>query len=166
MLAFGAGLRAREIDRARWSWFEFDVKGSCLLSVREEAEFKPKGGSLRIIRVPNELYEALVATRTDLSSPYVLGGQAGTPEAEARGEYRLPQVFRAASLWLRARGVEKGDSGNPLHRLRKQFGSELATEFGLFAAQKLLGHSSPAVTSKYYAAQTELPDLTHVRVMG
>ena len=38
--------------------------------------------------------------------------------------------------------------------------------FGLFAAQKLLGHSSPTVTAKYYAAQTELPTLTHVRILG
>ena len=56
--------------------------------------------------------------------------------------------------------------GNPLHRLRKQFGSEVATGFGLFAAQKLLGHSSPMVTAKYYAAQTELPALTHVRIVS
>jgi len=43
--------------------------------------------------------------------------------------------------------------------LRKEFGSYVATSFSLFHAQKLLGHSSPSVTSDYYAGLTGLPDL-------
>ena len=85
----------------------------------------------------------------------------------ADGRRPVNGTLRIANTWLRERGVEAGEArGNPLHRLRKQFGSEVATAFGLFNAQKLLGHSSPTTTAKYYAAQTNLPELTHVKIMG
>jgi integrase len=98
----------------------------------------------------------------------VLGGEETTAETLAHGEgYRRKDVMTIANTWLRLRGVENNSRyGNPLHRLRKQFGSTVATEFGLFAAQKYLGHTSPTVTAKYYAAQTELPELTHVQLLG
>jgi len=166
LLALGVGLRANEIDKARWNWLRFDAKGDCYLDIREEDDFKPKGGTLRMIKIPRTLHDAIVGARHDLSSPYITGGQASSRTAESGEGYRRPETFRVVNLWLRMRGVEEGKpGGHPLHHLRKQFGSELATEFGLFAAQKLLGHSSPSVTSKYYAAQTELPTLTHVKIV-
>lgn len=168
VLALGVGMRANEIDKARWSWFGFNAKGDCFIEIREEADFKPKGGSARVIKIPKLVHDALFATRVDLSSPYILGGLVSESKSVAISEnYRCPSALAIANAWLRARGVEAGKQrGNPLHRLRKQFGSEVATEFGLFCAQKLLGHSSPAVTAKYYAAQTDLPALTHVRIVG
>lgn len=167
LLGLGLGLRANEIDKARWSWFKFDANGTCFLEIREEPDFKPKGGTMRVIRIPGELYDELVKARLDLASPYVLGGQASKSVEKNGWGYRCRETLRVVNTWLREHGVETNDlRGNPLHRLRKQFGSEVATGFGLFAAQKLLGHSSPTVTAKYYAAQTELPKLTHVRIMG
>jgi integrase len=167
LLALGVGLRANEIDKARWSWLRYDRDGNCFVEIHEEDDFKPKGGTLRIIKVPRDLCDAICGARRDMASPYITGGQAGSRNAESGEGYRRPETFRAVNLWLRMHGVEEGISGgHPLHRLRKQFGSALATEFGLFAAQKLLGHSSPTTTAKYYAAQTELPTLTHVRIVG
>jgi len=168
LLALGVGLRANEIDKARWSWFQFNQKKECFVVIKAESDFKPKGGSARAIKIPDELYRALESTRVDKVSPYVLGGQeTSAPSVVISETYRCKEALATANAWLRARGIESEKSrGNPLHRLRKQFGSFLATEFGLFAAQKALGHSSPAVTSKYYAGQTEQPDLTHVRIVG
>lgn len=40
----------------------------------------------------------------------------------------------------------------------------VATCFCLFHAQKLLGHSTPAVTSAYYASLTDLPHLQPSRM--
>ena len=167
LLALGLGLRANEIDKARWSWFKFDSKADCFLEIREESDFKPKGGTMRLIRIPKELYAELEKARPDLASHYVLGGQASKSVEKNGWGYRCRETLRVVNAWLRERGVETEEvRGNPLHRLRKQFGSEVATRSGLFAAQKLLGHSSPTVTAKYYAAQTELPELTHVRIVG
>ena len=166
LLGLGVGLRANEIDKARWRWLKSDGRGLCHIEVREENDFKPKGGTLRIIRIPVELHDSLINARRDKSSPYVLGGKPSSSVAKNGWGYRCRETFRVVNGWLRARGVEADEQrGNPLHRLRKQFGSEVATGFGLFAAQKLLGHSSPTVTSQYYAAQTELPSLSHIRIM-
>lgn len=167
LLAIGAGLRANEIDKARWSWLMLNESGDCFVEIGAESDFMPKGGSLRRVKIQQSVYDALTALRTDMASPYILGGAERETESENGETYRCPNALRTVSAWLRTRGVEKGRArGNPLHCLRKQFGSEVATAFGLFAAQKLLGHSSPTVTARYYAAQTELPALTHVRIVG
>lgn len=167
LLAIGAGLRANEIDKARWNWIKFDQAGDCFLEIRPEGDFKPKGGTMRMIKIPQELHQALIEARADLASPFITGGGESRKEGGAAQSYRRSETLKCANAWLRARGVEENESrGNPLHRLRKQFGSEVATSFGLFAAQKLLGHSSPSVTAKYYAAATQLPALTHVRITG
>jgi integrase len=167
LLGLGLGLRANEIDKARWNWVKFDANGNAFLEIGSETDFKPKGGSLRVIRMPKDLHEELTKCRADVASPYILGGMPSQAVAKHGYGYRRREILRIVSDWLRARGVESDETrGNPLHRLRKQFGSEVATGFGLFAAQKLLGHTSPMVTAKYYAAQTSLPDLTHVRILG
>jgi integrase len=165
LLALGLGLRRNEIDKARWSWIKFDSKGDCILEIKEEEDFQPKGGTNRFVRIPAAVYTELEKARVDLQSPYILGGEA--KDNVDKFGYRMRSVLRVATIWLRERGIEAEDKrSNPLHRLRKQFGSEVATTFGLFQAQKLLGHSSPMVTAKYYAAQTNLPELTHVRITG
>lgn len=167
LLGLGLGLRANEIDKARWSWVKFKANGEAILEINAEDDFKPKGGSLRFIGIPKELHEELTKCRRDAASPYILGGMPSQAVEKNGYGYRRRDILRAVNQWLRDRGVETAERrGNPLHRLRKQFGSEVATAFGLFAAQKLLGHTSPMVTAKYYAAQTSLPDLTHVRILG
>ncbi|MEA3188514.1 MAG: hypothetical protein QOD99_2344, partial [Chthoniobacter sp.] len=65
--------------------------------------------------------------------------------------------------WLRAQGIK---DAKPCHLLRKEFGSYVANAFGLFHAQKFLGHSSPAVTSSYYAGLIDLPELKAARLHG
>jgi hypothetical protein len=168
LLALGAGLRANEIDKSRWSWLKTDPKGNYYIEVAAEDDFKPKGADSRKIGIPAELQDALVKTRTDLVSPYILGGaKSTTSSSQGGGFYRCPATIRAINTWLRERGVEAEDKfGKPLHALRKQFGSEVASTFGLFAAQKLLGHKSPAITAKHYAGLINLPVLTHVRIAG
>ena len=46
----------------------------------------------------------------------------------------------------------------------KAQGNRIATCFSLFHAQKLLGHSTPAVTSAYYASLMNLPELQPTRM--
>jgi integrase len=70
--------------------------------------------------------------------------------------YRCDQAHRTLVAWLRKFGI---DDPKPCHRLRKEFGSFVSTTLGLFHAQRFLGHSSPNVTSDYYAGLTDLPQL-------
>lgn len=167
LLALKAGLRANEIDKARWSWFRNDGKG-WILTIAEEEDFTPKGGGQRSIRLATDLYEAIAATRKD-ASIYMLGERTARPsysvadgvitvgpKKKSKEHYRRPEVLRTAALWLRLRGLK---DASPLHRLRKQFGSTVATAHNLFVAQKYLGHSSPVVTAKHYAGLVGLPEV-------
>ncbi|MBL9213093.1 MAG: tyrosine-type recombinase/integrase [Opitutaceae bacterium] len=165
LLAYGAGLRANEIDKARWEWLQHK-DGIFLIQIpEEEADFKPKGGEGRTVRIQAEVFAALHRSRVE-ASPYIIGGSETTGKAARGLAYRSPLTFRKINLWLRDRGVEKGKSrGHPLHTLRKQYGSVIATHHGLFHAQHLLGHKSPVVTSKYYASPTASPEMTHFKIV-
>ena len=56
--------------------------------------------------------------------------------------------------WLRAKGV---DGEKPLHALRKEFGSLIAQQFGIYAAKEALGHADIATTAGHYLEVKEKP---------
>ena len=43
--------------------------------------------------------------------------------------------------------------------MRKLYGAQIATGYGLYVAQKLLGHTDPKITSDYYAALCSIPNV-------
>ncbi len=49
--------------------------------------------------------------------------------------------------WLRGKGLK---SRNALHALRKEFGSQICAQAGIFAASTALRHSSINLTREYY----------------
>ena len=46
-----------------------------------------------------------------------------------------------------------------VHEMRKLYGAQNATGYGLYVARKLLGHTDPKITSDYYAALCSIPDV-------
>jgi integrase len=54
--------------------------------------------------------------------------------------------------WLRQNGVE---GAKPLHALRKEAGSIVATKAGIHAASQFLRHADIQVTSMHYAGHKE-----------
>ncbi|MEX2578808.1 MAG: tyrosine-type recombinase/integrase [Verrucomicrobiales bacterium] len=158
LLELGLGLRRNEADKARWDWFSKDGAGRRFIEVREDPHFRPKSGESRVIPVDNALWEALVEVKEN--EEFVVDGHAPEelrPEKDKKSAtYRCDQAHRVFVAWLRKMGV---DDPKPCHRLRKEFGSFVSTTFGLFYAQRFLGHSSPSVTSAYYAGLTDFPQL-------
>jgi len=126
--------------------------------------FTPKGKRRRVIPVEEVLWEALQQARQE-GSPFVVPGK--TPKIYTRKTtptnipYRCERHHRTLIAWLRKKGIT---DSKPCHLLRKEFGSYVARSFGLFAAQRLLGHSSPNVTEAFYAGLTNLPELNHVKI--
>jgi hypothetical protein len=47
------------------------------------------------------------------------------------------------------------ETRNPIHTLRKEFGSLINQEFGIFAASAALRHSSIAITREHYVDRKE-----------
>ena len=168
LLELGCGLRREEADKAEWSWFGNYPDGRPYIKVQATAHFTPKSGQSREVPVEQAVFEELLAlrekelARTGRLCPFVVPGldaiaaadKSATPRTNRY--YRCDRAHRALVIWLRTRGVT---DRHPCHALRKEFGSFVATTFSLFHAQKLLGHSSPTVTSRHYAALVNVPDL-------
>lgn len=170
LLAFGCGMRAKEIDWARWDWIS-EHGGRTFIEIPAAGglgRFVSKSGDGRTIPLQPEVLEELRKVRQEFSV-FIIGGKEPDRNTKvANGlEYRSPETFRAVNLWLRQQGVEEGNPrGHPLHTLRKQYGSHVATNFGLFHAQVILGHSDPKITRDYYASPTDLPRVANFRAGG
>ncbi len=162
LLELGLGFRRNEADKAEWAWFH-TINDRHYIEVRDTPYFKPKPRERRIVPVEPLLYEAIKATRTHVGAWIVPGPAPKRYDSDKKPKnivYRCDKAHRVLAAWLRQRGIA---DGKPCHLLRKEFGSYVATSFGLFHAQRMLGHSSPDVTSAYYAGLTELPELKHFR---
>ena len=66
--------------------------------------------------------------------------------AAAYDHYRCRRQIRALLAWLRSRGVV---SRTPLHTLRKEYGSQINSRFGLTAAQEMLRHANIHTTAAH-----------------
>jgi len=166
LLELGLGLRRNEADKAQKDWFFTDAQGRIYLEVKETPFFVPKSKERRVIPVSKVIYEAITRYLRKEDAFIVPGRQpkAYPPDKQPKNlVYRCEEHHRALVRWLRVQGI---DDAKPCHLLRKQFGSYVATAFGLYHAQKFLGHSSPKVTSDYYAGLVELPEINHLQIGG
>lgn len=159
LLELGLGLRRNEADKAQWDWILPTIDGSHILEVRETPFFQPKSKQKRKIPVPPVILRELTKFRR-ADDPFIVPGNAPKTyplhQEPKNISYRCEESHRALVAWLQKRGVT---ADKPCHLLRKEFGSAVATTFGLFAAQKMLGHSNPQVTAAHYAGLTQLPQL-------
>jgi len=65
----------------------------------------------------------------------------------AYSHYRCKRVFERLNRWLREKGVK---GVRPLHTLRKEFGSLVCEQFGIYAASRALRHADIGITSQHY----------------
>ncbi len=162
LLEFGLGLRRNEADKAQRDWLAVDTaSGQAFLTVKQTPFFTPKSREARVIPISQALFSALDEMISLHNSEFIVDGREPKNDyAEGKAPknivYRCDTHHRTLSLWLRKQGVA---DAKPCHLLRKEFGSYVATKFSLFHAQKVLGHSSPKVTSDYYASLTDMPAL-------
>jgi integrase len=61
--------------------------------------------------------------------------------------YRADLTFKRLNDWLR---LKKVPGRNPLHTLRKEYGSLVCQKFGLYAASRALRHRNIQTTTAYY----------------
>src|SRR5262249_13763691 len=62
-------------------------------------------------------------------------------------KYRAKRTFTALISWLTARGIQ---TSKKIHWLRKEFGSEINAQFGLYAASRALRHGDISITARHY----------------
>lgn len=144
VLALGAGLRRNEIDKMEWSWIDWDSKR---IHVQTTQHFVPKTEeSENAVDVDDELLAMLKEQMPHARSEFVVPGGA-VKMSERYDHYRCQAHFRSLTQWLRGKGIS---APNPLHSLRKEFGSLICDEHGMYVASRALRHGSTQTTQKHY----------------
>ena len=147
VLALVFGLRRAEIDNLLWRAFDFP--GSSLRvesSEYHELKSEDSAGMLDLDADTLALFRGYRAKKPTavfvIESPLV-------PNSKAKGQrYRCNPVFKRVVAWLRKHGV---DGNKPIHTLRKEIGSIIASEHGIFEASRYLRHADIHITSAFYA---------------
>jgi integrase len=147
LLALSAGLRKGEIDSLAWHQVDFDqalirvenTTSASLKTVDSRDEVPIDPGLISLLRgfKANATGEFVIESPNDDSGPKSWGRM-----------YRSERVFERLYAWLRKNGVA---ARKPLHELRKELGALITTEFGIYAASRILRHSDVATTARHYS---------------
>jgi integrase len=145
LLGLMAGLRRNEIDKLPWSAFDFERSE---IHIENTPFFRAKtDDSNRPIPIDSELAELFRGHYLRRTGEFVIeSDETFIPNADF-DSYRCDRDMKELLAWLRLKGVK---SRTPLHALRKEFGSQICAQFGIYAAQVALGHSDPKVTAMHY----------------
>lgn len=145
LLALGAGLRKAEIDTLCWNQIDWE-NSSIWIGVTEH--FCPKStDSEGSVDVDQALLTELRRHKHGGQGPFVISSLLPSNPNATHHYYRAGRHFDDLNIWLRGKGVV---DDKPLHTLRKEFGSLVCEQAGIFAASAALRHSSIQVSAAHY----------------
>jgi len=151
LLALGGGLRRGEIDGLKWSHIDFD-----------RAVIRVDAGKTAESRGEVPIDEDMVGILRGLKpggkgSGFVISGTGQGGGSKSWGQqYRANDAYRRLIEWLRNNGVT---ARKPIHELRKELGSLVTDEHGIYAASRVLRHSTVATTAAYYTDLKKRPTI-------
>lgn len=142
-----AGLRKREIDTLLWDQVKFDL-GQIHICRTEHFEPKSKESEAKV-DCDAEMLALLRGWKAQTRGPFVIESKRKPRYHKApAGYYRAEEHFKPLYVWLEEQGIT---DNKKLHTLRKELGSILANEQGIFAAQQVLRHAHIQTTARHYA---------------
>ncbi len=151
ILSLICGLRASEIDHLLWDTFDFTNE---LLHVENTAYHRLKSensaGDLDLDAQTVAVFKAFSKKATSI---FVIESDApDTKSKSTGGSYRCQPHFDATLKWLRAQGIK---AIKPIHELRKEVGSIIAANQGIYAASRYLRHGDIQITAAIYVDKKE-----------
>lgn len=154
LLTLPCGLRRSEADTLLWRQFDFDARVLELMDT-EHKQLKSKG-SAGSIDLDLELCTLFKVFMDKSQGDFVLEKPkrfrvATMQDRKTRG-YRCEQTHQSLLKWLRNQGVK---GLRPIHTMRKEIGSIIASRDGIWKASRYLRHSGIQITSKLYADKKE-----------
>ena len=135
IMAITGGLRVKEIIGYQQAW----VSGTNYKLIPAEP----------VLTIPGS--ENLFQTKSRKSRTIPLGKAFLAAACEGITESDIATL----NTWMKSKVGWTTQKG--AHELRKLYGAQVATGYGLYVAQRLLGHSDPSVTAAYYADLCEVP---------
>lgn len=145
LLAIGAGLRRDEIDTL--SWLQIDWTRNVIRVETTIHTAAKSHDSENEVDVDPGLLKILKGYMAESQSQFVISSPIQPRPNVRYHHYRCDRLFNRLIKWLRAKGVA---SRSPIHCLRKEFGSQIAKQGGIFAASLALRHSDIQLTRDYY----------------
>jgi len=101
-----------------------------------------------VVTIDPELCAMLKKLCDKTGGRFVLKGDEDVKTDASYGKrYRCTNVFERLYVWLFAHGVP---GPKPLHTLRKEGGSLVCAEAGIYAASRFLRHADTQVTAQHY----------------
>jgi integrase len=149
LLTLVCGLRRSEADALLWSQFDFEG-GTLTIEDTDFMRLKSRD-SAGVIGLDAELVAMMRGYHARATGAFVLEtpkmARISITKLKARG-YRCEATQRVLIDWLRKNGVP---GLRPIHTMRKEIGSIIASRDGIFKASRYLRHSDIGITSKLYA---------------
>ena len=152
LLALICGLRKGEIDCLHWSAFDFSRR---VLHIQHTQDHELKSeDSIGEIDLDEETAVFFQGESMRATGRFVIHWRSETGPTERKTRsYRCDWLFDELYKWLKDQGVS---SNHPLHELRKEVGSIIANEQGIFEASRYLRHSDVRITSQYYTDKKKI----------
>jgi integrase len=152
LLAIGAGLRRDEIDTLTWDQV-IDERLTIRVETNAYTEAKSPE-SEEEVDVDPKIMEALRSYKIEHSkSVFVLNSRVQPkPSVSSYHHYRCTRHFNNLIKWLREKGIK---NRHPIHAMRKEFGSHIAKEKGIYAASVQLRHANIGITRDHYLDKKE-----------
>jgi integrase len=145
VLALCCGLRRNEIDKLAWRQVDL-AKG--VIRIETTRWFRAKSeDSLGEVDLDPELVVLMRGWKAKAVGEFVVQGEVQPRLGKGYSHYRAFRVAERLAEWLRGKGLEDRKA---LHTLRKEFGSLVAEEHGIYAASRALRHADIQVTAKHY----------------
>jgi len=149
ILTLICGLRRSEADAMQWA--QVDLEAGTLEIMDTEHRALKSADSAGKIALDAEVVALLRGFKAKTKSPFILEtpklARSAFKEHKSR-TYRCDATHTTLIEWLRKNGV---NGKRPIHTLRKEIGSIIATREGIFAASRYLRHSDIRITSRLYA---------------
>jgi integrase len=147
ILALVCGLRRAEIDHLLWRVFDFP-NSTLSIETTEHHALKSDDSAGKIDLDADTLALFRGYRSKNPTALFVIKSPLKPAPKAKVGRYRCKPVFDTLIAWLRKNGV---DGHKPLHTLRKEIGSIIASEHGIFEASRYLRHADIHITSAFYA---------------
>jgi integrase len=146
VLAYDCGMRVREIQACRWTWFR-ERDGRMWVEIRRRPEefFEPKGTS-GWTYVNKAAWAALSAMPRTWDPWVVRGGSDARARSEGRDTQSRDLIEREFAEWMRAIGWSGPHCAHDLRYLR---GVAWYRAFGSECRERWLRHARPSVVAAY-----------------
>lgn len=146
VLGLFGGLRRSEIDRLCWDAVDL-AKGVIRIEGNEFGTPKSDESS-GVVPLDDEVVLLLREWKSSASCRFVVeSDRAADYHGKAYAFYRCRHHFKALNAWLRDK---IGNIYTPTHELRRELGSLVAEQHGIFAAMRALRHRDISTTERFY----------------